>query len=284
MERTPRTAVTLPFTKQTRRPSKMRFRDRMRRFRERAPQPSSLIPNIVTIGALCLGLWGLKLAYEGRWEWAVGTVVLASFLDAMDGRLARFLNASSQFGASLDMLSDFANFGIVPAWMMYFFIFHSYGGVGWGACLFFMMCCALRLARFSTGAFDTKAFFCGLPSPAAGLIALAPLMITLEWPEARAYVGYGSFVSLCGSALLMISRVPTPALKNLSLRPGWMMPILAGVGLFFANLIQFPWRTLLALETVYLLSLIPFAFYQLRSQRSFSKKNENKSPHGPTRP
>lgn len=267
-----------------RRPS---FRERMRRIHERPPgrmgQSMALIPNCITISALCLGLWGMKLAMAQKWEWAVAAVVLAACLDAMDGRLARLLNASSHFGASLDMLSDLSNFGFVPAWIMYLFVLKNSGGWGWGACLLFVVCCALRLARFSTGLFDSKDSFCGLPSPAGAMIALAPLVVTFEWPEVSDHIAPWAALALAASGLLMISRVPVPAFKNMHLKPGYTMLALAAVGLLFAHIICFPWRTLLVMETAYGLATLGFAllYARRRTQARSGASQGGRLPPGP---
>ncbi|MCK5276638.1 MAG: CDP-alcohol phosphatidyltransferase family protein, partial [Alphaproteobacteria bacterium] len=111
---------------------------------------SKLIPNMITVGATCAGLTGVRFAIDEKWEFAVVAIIVAGVLDALDGRMARLLNSASDFGAELDSLSDFVSFGVSPALILYFWSLSSLGGIGWAVCLFLAICCGLRLARFNT--------------------------------------------------------------------------------------------------------------------------------------
>jgi CDP-diacylglycerol--serine O-phosphatidyltransferase len=220
-----------------------------------------LIPNAITVGALCAGLSGVRFAIDARWEMAVAAIVVAAILDGLDGRMARLLNGTSKFGAELDSLSDFVSFGAAPALIVYLWVLNAWGGVGWVIALGFAVCCALRLARFNTALADPNPprwsghFFTGVPAPAGAGLALLPMMLHFEvgpgWVD-RPVVGA---LTLAVVAFLMVSRLPTFSGKKLHVPRGWMVPTLVMVGLFFAMLASAPWATLLALGIVYLAAI-----------------------------
>ncbi len=243
---------------------------RKRRQRERGERiggghMNRLIPNAITVGALCAGLSGVRFAIDERWEMAVGAIVVAAILDGLDGRMARLLNGTSKFGAELDSLSDFVSFGAAPALIVYLWVLGSWGGVGWVIALGFAVCCALRLARFNTALADPNPprwsghFFTGVPAPAGAGLALLPMMLHFEvgagWVD-KPIVGA---LTLATVAFLMVSRLPTFSGKKVHIPRGWMVPTLVMVGLFFAVLASAPWATLLALGVIYL-SAIPVSF------------------------
>ena len=151
------------------------LRSRRRRRTRRLPRLKGLsigklIPNFITVSAACSGLTGIRFAIEGRWDYAVAAIMLAAILDVLDGRMARMLKASSEFGAQLDSLADIVSFGVATAMVLYFWTLQEAGGVGWAVTLFFIICCALRLARFNAmdGKLPPYAFnyFTGIPAPA----------------------------------------------------------------------------------------------------------------------
>ncbi|MBL8807653.1 MAG: phosphatidylcholine/phosphatidylserine synthase [Rhodospirillales bacterium] len=251
---------------------------RRRRQRERAKaigggHMNRLIPNAITVGALCAGLSGIRFAIDARWEMAVGAIIVAAILDGLDGRMARLLNGTSKFGAELDSLSDFVSFGAAPALIVYLWTLNAWGSVGWVIALGFAVCCALRLARFNTALSDpnpprwSSHFFMGVPAPAGASLALLPMILTFEagsgWGD-RPIVGA---VVLAGVATLMVSRIPTFSGKKLHIPRGWMVPTLAAVGVFFAMLASAPWATLLVLGIAYMLA-IPVSFVVQRRMRA----------------
>ncbi len=224
-----------------------------------------LLPNLLTLLALCSGVTAIRFAVEGRFELAVAGVLFAIFLDAMDGRLARYLQGTSRFGAELDSLADFVNFGVAPTIMVYFWSLNALRTFGWVVCLMLSIGCALRLARFNV-AIDGPAkpawaqgFFIGMPAPAGALLALAPLylgflgIINEGHPFAKTISAYEILV-----AVLMVSRVPTFSGKTVSRIPREMfMPLLAILAIGIVFLISYPWETLTALTALYLL-MLPF--------------------------
>lgn len=239
--------------------------------RRRHRSVSSLIPNVLTIAALCAGLTAVRFAFLGRWEHAVAAIIIAGVLDGLDGRMARLLNATSKFGAELDSLSDFVSFGAAPALIIYRWSADDAGGIGWAAALFYAVCCALRLARFNTMLGDpnpppwAKNYFTGVPAPAGAGLAMLPIMLVFEF-------GGGFFdrpafcvVWLVGVGALMISRIPTFSLKQMHIPRGMTLPALIGAAMLIGALASAPWATFVAIGALYLLSIPLSTVFQRRA-------------------
>lgn len=218
-----------------------------------------LIPNILTVLALCSGLTALRFGLDGRYPAAVLALLFAGVLDGLDGRIARLIGATSKLGAQLDSLSDFVCFGVVPALLLYLWTMHSAGRFGWAAVLVFVVAAALRLARFNSALEDpdrpawASSFFVGVPTPAGASLALLPMIASFE------EIGRGVFdrpwfvapwLALVGA--LMVSRLPTYAFKRLRVRPRLVMPVLLTFGALAAGLATEPWLTLLLCGLAYL--------------------------------
>ena len=224
----------------------------------------AMIPNAITLLALCFGLTGVSLAIGGEWEKALGAVVFAGVLDGFDGRIARLLRAQSRFGAELDSLSDNIAFGTAPALILFLWSLQTAPRFGWIAALALAVCCALRLARFNARIDATEqphksaGFNTGVPAPAGAGLAFVPMYLWLitgnEW--FRAWQGVMAWTLFV--AALMISSLPTYSWASLRIRSGWRLFALAGVALLGALLIQAPWHTLLAVAALYL-AMIPFS-------------------------
>lgn len=225
---------------------------------------SRLVPNLVTISALCFGLSGVRYALDERWELSVTLILIAALLDGLDGRLARLLKASSDFGAQLDSLADFVNFGVAPGMVIYLWSSHEIKGVGWALALFFAVCTALRLARFNTNLFESQQeqksdrFFIGVPAPAGAGLALVPLMAYFELAHPWLQLAWVNILWLALVAALMVSRVPTFSFKKVRIRHEYALPVMAVAGGFLALLFMEPWWTLVGVGVVYFLSL-PFS-------------------------
>ena len=223
-----------------------------------------LLPNLLTLLALCSGVTAIRLAVEGRIELAVSAIILAAVLDGLDGRLARYLKGTSRFGAELDSLADFVNFGVAPAIMLYFWSLNSLKTFGWVICLMLAIACALRLARFNVALDDpsqpnwVKAYFTGMPAPAGALLAMAPFYLGFLWQQTDGHAfakPIAAFVILI--AVLMVSRVPTFSGKSISRVPtDYVLPILAIMALLMVLLVSYPWETLAIAAAIYLV-LIP---------------------------
>ncbi len=233
-----------------------------------------LIPNSLTLLALCAGITAMRFAIEGQWDRAVIAIVVAAVLDGLDGRIARALGATSRFGAELDSLSDFVCFGVAPAIAVYMWSLQELGGLGWALSLLFAVCCGLRLARFNV-ALDsresmppwTRDYFVGVPAPAGGGLAIMPLIFGLQFEHSFFASPWLNGVVLAGAAGLMVSRLPTFAFKRLKVPGRNVVPVLLAVGAFAAFLISTPWATLGVTGIVYLAS-IPYARVAYQRQRS----------------
>ncbi len=216
-----------------------------------------LLPNLLTIGAICAGLTAIRFALQGNFPLAVALIVLAAALDALDGRIARLLKSESAVGAELDSLADFVNFGVAPGLVLYLWALRDAPNLGWIAVLVFAICCVLRLARFNVGsrAADGPAEaegFIGVPSPAGALLVLLPLHLAHLLPEApqlpaAAVAGWMALVGLA-----MISRVPTPALKSARIYAENAPFVAVAFVILIAALLTYPWATLVALDLAYL--------------------------------
>lgn len=237
--------------------------DHRRRFLREQPL-SRLFPNMVTIAGLCCGLSAIRFALAGKWEVAVGFILAAAVIDGMDGRIARMLGSTSIFGAQLDSLSDFLCFGVAPVMVLYLWQLHEIRGFGWAVVLVFAVCCALRLARFNTAAIMgdeakwKKKFFTGVPSPAGGILCLWPLIVSLAFEHQLSFPPALTAAYALGVALLMSSRVPTFAAKNMRIRQELILPFTVACAVGVVAFIIEPWWTISFLSVVYF-ACIPYA-------------------------
>ena len=225
-----------------------------------------IIPNMVTLLALCLGLTAVRQGLEGRFELAVMCIVIAGFLDAFDGRLARLLKAESPLGAQLDSLTDFVNFGIAPVLLVYLWALQSTGRLGWAIILVYSVCCALRLARFNVDmeeadrpAWKTR-YFIGVPSPSAGGLVMLPIYLQVaDNCLGGISVDYSRQYNYC--RLLMVSTLPTFSGKGLThIRRDLVLPLMLFIGSMAVMLFTFPWLTLTAMSIAYY-AVLPISAY-----------------------
>lgn len=236
-----------------------------------------MLPNILTVLALCAGLTAIRFGLQERWEPAVFALLVAAVLDALDGRIARLMHATSEFGAMLDSLSDFLSFGVAPTVLLYFWTMQQWGVVGWALVLLYGVCCALRLARFNAQSGTDEArppwsynFFVGVPSPAAAGLVLLPMMLSFVFGDAiLAHPGITAAFLLMVS-ILMVSRVPTYSFKNFRVPNRYVLPTFLFVGLIAAFGASEYWATLSALTVLYLAS-IPLS---VRSHRILKKETD----------
>jgi len=242
---------------------------RRRRFR---PIPvRMLVPNMITLLAICAGLTAIRLSTEGRMELAVGAIVFAAFLDGIDGRIARMIKGQSKFGAELDSLADFVNFGVAPGLILYFWQLHELRDGGWIAAMMYAISGGLRLARFNASIDDPNKppfaanFFTGVPAPAGAITVLLPVYLAfLDLPKPPALVT--AFYTLL-IAFLMVSRLPVFSGKTTRMRvsPELVLPVFASVVFFVALIVVYPWHILSAGSILYMLSL-PFGWRSYRNQ------------------
>jgi CDP-diacylglycerol--serine O-phosphatidyltransferase len=243
---------------------------RRRRFR---PIPvRMLVPNVITLLAICAGLTAIRLSTEGRMELAVAAIVFAAVLDGLDGRVARMIKGQSKFGAELDSLADFVNFGVAPGLILYFWQLHELHDGGWIAAMVFAIAGGLRLARFNASMDDPNRppfasnYFTGVPAPAGAVTALLPVYLAFlgVWtPPALVTAVYTLAI-----AFLMVSRLPVFSGKSVRMRvpPEMVLPVFVAVVFFVAILIGYPWHILSAGSIIYLASL-PMGWKSYRDQK-----------------
>jgi CDP-diacylglycerol--serine O-phosphatidyltransferase len=214
-----------------------------------------LLPNMMTVAALCAGVTAIRMSISGRFDLAVGLIIVAAIFDALDGRLARLLKSESEIGAELDSLCDFVNFGVAPGLILYQWALLEMPRAGWIAALVYIVCALLRLARFNIGNRSpdtpTLSHFVGVPSPAGALLVLLPLFVAhmLE-TAAIAPQLIALWMVLIGAA--MIARFPTPSFKSATIYAEHVRFIVVAFVALVAALVSYPWETLVALDLVYL--------------------------------
>jgi CDP-diacylglycerol---serine O-phosphatidyltransferase len=228
-----------------------------------------LLPNLVSILALCAGLTAIRFAIAGNFGLAVLLIGIAAVLDGLDGRLARMLKSESEIGAELDSLCDFVNFGVTPALVLYLWGLRTETSLGWIAVLVYAVCCMLRLARFNVGSRAVgeaaeKTSFIGVPSPAGAILALSPLYLAFATEDALHLPPVLVSAWMVGIGALMISRVPTPSLKRITIAADYARYVLVAAVILVAAVLTYPWVTLLVLCLSYLAGVLMLALRGLR--------------------
>ncbi len=255
---------------------------RLKRFK-RIPL-KFLLPNAITLLALCLGVTAIRWAMDGRFELAVSAIIAATVLDALDGRVARLLKGASRFGAELDSLADFVNFGVTPALLIYMWSLSALGNLGWVVALALVIATALRLARFNVALEEpdkprwSVKFFTGVPAPAGAALVLLPMYLgfldVITDPKAAApYI----LVFVAIIAFLVISKIPTYSGKGFGQRVDrdLVLPILAGSVMFTVLLISYPWE-LLTLGVLAYMVMLPIGWrnYKSHERQDAAKKSK----------
>jgi CDP-diacylglycerol--serine O-phosphatidyltransferase len=230
-----------------------------------------LVPNVITLLALCAGLTGIRLAFEERYEWALAAIVFAAMLDAVDGRVARMIKGTSRFGAELDSLADFVNFGVAPGLILHIWGLKALGNLGWIAAMVFAICAGLRLARFNVQIEDPNRpawagnFFTGMPAPAGAITVLLPIYLFFLGVPVPVVV---TLIYTLAIAALMVSRLPVLSGKQIGTRvpPEMVLPVIVVVVLFIALLVSYPW-VLLTIGTVAYLACLPLGWWSRERYR-----------------
>ena len=239
-----------------------------------------LLPNILTLGGVCLGISSIKFSIDGNFNLAVILILLAAILDALDGRVARLIKGTSEFGKELDSLTDFVSFGIAPVLILYFWELNNYGKLGWAIALIYSVCCVLRLARFNLTKNENdhewkNNFFEGVPSPAGGLLILTPLIYELTELNFNLNVkSLTPFLTVL-IALLLVSKIPTPSLKKISISSKTTVFLLLSAGIIFIALLFYTFETLLVFSFIYLISVpLSIVIYKKQQKKYTSKISE----------
>ena len=245
--------------------------EQLRRRRFRPIPVRMLVPNVITLLAICAGLTAIRLSTEGHMQLAVAAIVFAAILDGLDGRVARMIKGQSKFGAELDSLADFVNFGVAPGLILYFWQLHELNNGGWIAAMVFAISGGLRLARFNATMDDPNKppfaanYFTGVPAPAGAITVLLPIYLAfLGWPQPPAIL---TALYTLLIAFLMVSRLPVFSGKTWRMRvpPEMVLPVFVSVVFFIALLIGYPWHILSVGSVLYLLSL-PAGWKSYRDQ------------------
>jgi CDP-diacylglycerol--serine O-phosphatidyltransferase len=232
-----------------------------------------LLPNIVSILALCAGLTAIRFAISDSFGMAVLMIGTAAALDGLDGRLARMLKSESAIGAELDSLCDFVNFGVTPAIVLYLWGLRTETSLGWIAVLVYAVCCMLRLARFNVGAKAVgeaaeKTSFIGVPSPAGAMLVLMPIYVVFALDSAFVMPPELIAVWMISVGALMISRVRTPSLKRITIAADYARYVLVGSVVLVAALLTYPWVTLTVLSGAYLAAILALFLKGMRHPKA----------------
>ncbi|PRD39952.1 UNVERIFIED_CONTAM: pssA [Trichonephila clavipes] len=227
---------------------------------------AGLLPNMLTVGALCAGVTAIRFAIEGWYRTALLLILLAAVLDGLDGRVARLLRSESQIGAELDSLCDFVNFGVAPGLILWLWALQDMKSAGWIAVLIYVVSCLLRLARFNLGnrAIDKaaeKSGFQGVPSPAGAMLAFLPMFAAFSFGGTGQSLPGGVvavYMALVGAA--MIGRFPTPSFKKVTFEAQYVRYVVVGFAGLLAALLAYPWATLVALDLVYIAVVVVSLF------------------------
>jgi CDP-diacylglycerol---serine O-phosphatidyltransferase len=240
-----------------------------------------LIPNIITVLAICAGLTGIRLAYEGQFELAVAMVLLAAFLDGIDGRIARLIKGETRFGAEMDSLADIVNFGVAPAFVLYAYVLHDVKTLGWVATVAYVIACALRLARFNVMNIGVqhvgwrRNYFVGVPAPMGAALVFLPFYLGIADHGSDRLVAIGASLFMLFIAFLLVSRLPVWSGKSFAFKKDYIVPAIMGVAVFVLVLASEPWLTL----SLCVLAYLAFLPLSARSywQRSKAEKTNSQT-------
>ena len=238
--------------------------------------PKSLLPNTLTIFGVCLGLSSIKFALDENYTIAIIAIGIAAILDTLDGRVARLIKGTSKVGKELDSLTDVISFGVAPAFIMYFWKLNELGRVGWLICLIYVVCVALRLARFNVNSGQEPSwrdnFFEGVPSPAGGVLVLMPLIYSLSDIQ-MLNINYDFFVPIIfiTISILLISKVPTYALKKISVPRSMTIFLLLAVVLYFGLLLIYTFNAIVISGLIYFI-MIPISLVHYNNMKKQIKE------------
>ena len=242
-----------------------------------------LLPNILTLLGVCLGISSIKFSIDGNYSLAVIFILLAAILDALDGRIARLIKGTSEFGKELDSLTDFVSFGIAPVFILYFWELNNFGKLGWAITLIYSVCCVLRLARFNLTKIENQQiwktnYFEGVPAPAGGILILMPLIYEMSNLDLnlnfKSITPYFTIII----AILLVSKIPTLSFKKISISPKATIFILLGIGIIFISLLYYTFETLLAFSFIYLFS-IPISFFMFKKKNNSEDLENSEEDH-----
>ena len=236
-----------------------------------------ILPNMLTLIGVCIGLTSIRFALDGKFEFAIIAIIFAALIDGLDGRIARLIKGTSKVGKELDSLTDMISFGVAPAFVMFFWKLDTLGRFGWLVCLIYVICVALRLARFNVNSNQDPSwkdnFFEGVPSPAGGILVLTPLIISqtnFNYIQLNYDIIVPAFFII--TSLLLISKIPSYSFKKIVIQRKTTIFLLFGIVLFFGLLLIYPFNIISISAVVYLL-LLPISFF---NYQKLKKQNQDK--------
>ena len=236
-----------------------------------------ILPNMLTLIGVCIGLTSIRFALSGEFHLAIIAIIFAALIDGLDGRIARLIKGTSRVGKELDSLTDMISFGVAPAFIMYFWKLNTFGRFGWLLCLIYVICVALRLARFNINSNQEPSwrdnFFQGVPSPAGGILVLTPLIISLSGFD-YFELNYNVIVPIffIGTSLLLISKFPTYSFKKIVIPRKATIFLLFGIVLFFGLLLIYTFNVI-TISTLIYLSLIPISFFHYQKLKKIHEND-----------
>jgi CDP-diacylglycerol--serine O-phosphatidyltransferase len=237
-----------------------------------------ILPNMLTLIGVCIGLTSIRFALDGKFEFAIIAIIFAALIDGLDGRIARLIKGTSKVGKELDSLTDMISFGVAPAFIMYFWKLNTLGRFGWLVCLIYVICVALRLARFNVNSNQEPSwrdnFFEGVPSPAGGILVLTPLIISItnfDYIQINYDIVVPSFFII--TSLLLISKFPSYSFKKIVIQRKTTIFLLFGIVLFFGLLLIYPFNVI-SISAIIYLSILPISFFHYQKLK---KENEDKN-------
>jgi CDP-diacylglycerol--serine O-phosphatidyltransferase len=237
-----------------------------------------ILPNMLTLIGVCIGLTSIRFALDGKFEFAIIAIIFAALIDGLDGRIARLIKGTSKVGKELDSLTDMISFGVAPAFIMYFWKLNTLGRFGWLVCLIYVICVALRLARFNVNSNQEPSwrdnFFEGVPSPAGGILVLTPLIISLTNFE-YININFDIFVPVffISTSLLLISKFPTFSFKKIIIQRKATIFLLFGIILFFGLLLVYPF-IMISLSAIIYLLLLPISYFNYQKLKKQNNDND----------
>ena len=237
-----------------------------------------LLPNMLTLIGVCIGLTSIRFALDGKFEFAIIAIIFAALIDGLDGRIARLIKGTSKVGKELDSLTDMISFGVAPAFIMYFWKLNTLGRFGWLICLVYVICVALRLARFNVNSNQDPSwrdnFFEGVPSPAGGILVLTPLIISLtnfDYISINYNIVVPAFFVI--TSLLLISKFPSYSFKKIVIQRKTTIFLLFGIILFFGLLLIYPFNVIAISSMIYLLMLPISFFHYQKLKKQYADNN-----------
>ena len=235
-----------------------------------------LLPNMLTLIGVCIGLTSIRFALDEKFEFAIIAIIIAALIDGLDGRIARLIKGTSKVGKELDSLTDMISFGVAPAFIMYFWKLNTLGRFGWLLSLVYVICVALRLARFNISSNQEPSwrdnFFEGVPSPSGGILVLTPLILSLSGFD-YIQLNYEIITPIffIVTSFLLISKFPSYSFKKIVIQRKATIFLLFGIVLFFGLLLIYTFEVI-AISSMIYLSLLPISFFHYQKIR---KNNEN---------